>query len=274
MTLRLDLHLHTTFSDGSETPTDVVRRAAAGGLGVIAITDHDTAGGVPEAIEAAGELELEVIPGAELSSSHDGRELHILGYGLDPFHEGIRAHADHAWTKRRARMEAILENLREQADIHITLEEVREAAEARNPMVGRPHLARVLVDRGYVRDIPAAFDEYIADDCPAFVPTELGSPADAIAVIREAGGVAVWAHPPGDLLEELLRELVDSGLQGLEAYRPRWPARKIRHVEEYAALHDLVLTGGSDWHNASRNGSVGDFWVQSTRVQRFLHLLD
>lgn len=272
--MRADLHLHTTCSDGAETPTEVVHRAVAGSLDLVSITDHDSAQGVAEARAAAAGTPVEVISGTELSSSLDGRELHILGYGLDPEAPGIQAHAERAWSRRRARMQAMLDRLNEQLGTDMTLEEVWEAAPANDPMIGRPHLARVLVDRGVVRDVPAAFDHYIADHHPAYVPTELGEPADAIAVIREAGGVAVWAHPPTDLLEELLDRLVDDGLQGLEAYRPGWSRRRSRRVEAEAGRFDLVLTGGSDWHNADQGGRLGDFWVTTARIQRFLHLLD
>lgn len=272
--MRADLHLHTTFSDGSETPTEVIHRAVAGSLDLVSISDHDSAGGVPEAVEAARGTPVQVIAGTELSSSLGGRELHILGYGLDPASPGIRAHADRAWSRRRDRMESMLQRLNAQLGADMTLEDVRDAAPANDPMIGRPHLARVLVDRGFARDVPDAFDRYIADHHPAYVPTELGEPADAIAVIREAGGVAVWAHPPTDLLEELLAGLVHDGLQGLEAYRPRWSRRRARKVEGYAGDFDLVLTGGSDWHNPERGGRLGDFWVDTAKIQRFLHLLD
>lgn len=272
--MRADLHIHTTCSDGSETPTEVVHRAVAGSLDLVSVTDHDSADGVAEARAAAEGTPVEVISGTELSSSLDGRELHILGYGLDPEAAGIRAHAERAWTRRRDRMQAILDRLNEQLGADITLEEVREAAPANDPMIGRPHLARVLVNRELARDVPDAFDRFIADHHPAYVPTQLGEPADAIAVIREAGGVAVWAHPPSDLLEDLLERLVDEGLQGLEAYRPGWSRRRTRRVEEHAQAFDLVLTGGSDWHNPDRGGRLGDFWVTTARIQRFLHLLD
>ena len=272
--MRADLHLHTTCSDGSETPTEVVHRAVAGSLDLVSITDHDSTDGMAEAQAAARGTPVEVLVGTELSSSQDGREIHILGYGMDPEAPGIRAHADRAWSNRRARMQAMLERLNGQLGVDITLEEVRAAAPADDPMIGRPHLARVLVQRGLVREVSDAFDRYIADHHPAYVPTDLGEPADAIAVIREAGGVAVWAHPPTDLLENLLEGMVDQGLQGLEAYRPGWSRRRSRRVEDYAEAFDLVLTGGSDWHNPDRNGRLGDFWVTTDRIQRFLHLLD
>lgn len=267
--VRVDLHTHTDRSDGDLTPEALVAAAAAGGLHVLAVTDHDTTAGVAPATSAAEGTGIEVVPGVELSSTHQGREVHVLGYGMDPEHPSIREHGESARARRIARMSAMVDRLRSQG-IEITLDEVRDAAGAGGVMVGRPHLARVLVKKGHAESVSHAFDTLIGDQHPAFVPTALATPVEAVERIRGAGGLAVWAHPPMDLLDALLPELVDSGLRGLEAYRPGWSGRRTRQVAARAQAAGLLLTGGSDFHGAERNGQVGDFWVQGTLVRTFL----
>ena len=137
-------------------------------------------------------------------------------------------------------------------------------------MLGRPHLAQALVESGAVATVEEAFDDLIADHHPAFVPTELGSPVEAVATVQAAGGLAVWAHPPLRHLHGLLPGLVEAGLCGLEAYRPRWTRSRVRQVVKMARSAGLVVTGGSDWHGPDRNGSLGDFWVPGQRIEGFL----
>lgn len=271
--MRADLHLHTTVSDGLVAPADVVRRAAEGGLALISVTDHDTAAGVRAAQAAAEGTGLNVIPGTELSSSLEGREIHILGYGIDPDAPQIQAHHELATARRRQRMYEMLQRLADVADIHLEMADVEAAADEQTCMIGRPHLAQALVAAGHADDIGQAFDTLIGDGHPAFVPTALGTPAEAIAVIRDAGGIAVWAHPPMDLVDDLTSALVDAGLSGLEAYRPTWTARRVRRVSLIAESYGIVLTGGSDWHGRPEHGAPGDFWVRWGQIRPFLELL-
>lgn len=271
--MRLDLHMHTDRSDGSLSPEEVVAGAVAGGLGVIAITDHDDASGVPAAVAAAEGSPLTVLAGAELSATHQGKEVHILAYGVDPASPALRDHGTRARTRRFSRMEAMLERLGEEG-VEVELDAVERAAGSERPMIGRPHLARALVEAGYAASVSEAFDTLIGDEHPAYIPTDLGSPAEVVAITREAGGMAVWAHPPSDLLETVLLEMVAAGLEGLEAYRPNWPRRKIRRVVALAGAHGLVVTGGSDWHGPDRNGRIGDFWVTPGMVRGFLERME
>jgi predicted metal-dependent phosphoesterase TrpH len=267
--VRVDLHTHTDRSDGDLTPEALVAAAAAGGLQLLAVTDHDTTRGVAPAMAAAEGTGLRVVSGVELSSTHQGREVHVLGYGMDPEHPSIREHGEAARTRRIARMSGMVDRLRSQG-IDITLDEVRDAAGAGGVMVGRPHLARVLVKKGHADSVPHAFDTLIGDRHPAFVPTALATPVGAVERIRGSGGLAVWAHPPMDLLDDLLPGLVYAGLRGLEAYRPGWSGRRTRQVTARAQEAGLFLTGGSDFHGPQRNGELGDFWVQGTLVRPFL----
>lgn len=267
--MRLDLHMHTNRSDGILSPEALVSEAQRGRLDVIAITDHDDSSAVEPARAAVSDGALTVLSGVELSSTWQGREVHILGYGVDPRSESIQSHGARARSRRTRRMEAMVARLVKQG-VQVSMQAVVEAAGAARPMIGRPHLARALVDAGYAESISQAFDTLIGDDHPAYIPTDLGSPEEVVATAREAGGVAVWAHPPMELLEALLPTLVTAGLEGLEAYRPNWSRRRVRRVVAAAEAHGLCVTGGSDWHGSERNGRVGDFWVASRLVGPFL----
>jgi len=267
--MRLDLHMHTDRSDGDLSPEDLVAAAVEARLDVISVTDHDTTAGVAAAMGAAMGTTLRVIPGVELSSTHEGREVHVLGYGMDPDAPGILAHGASARRKRVARMETMVERLGKEG-IEVEMAAVRAAAGAGAAMMGRPHLARVLVDRGHAETVAHAFDTLIGDQHPAFVPTDLGTPVEAVATVRESGGLAVWAHPPMEVLDDLLPALVEAGLRGLEAYRPGWPPRRTRQVAARARAHGLVVTGGSDFHGPDRNGKMGEFWVRGTLLRPFL----
>lgn len=264
--MRIDLHLHSTASDGSLDPAALVEAAVAGRLDVVALTDHDTVAGLAPARAAAVDR-IEVIPGVELSTTWDGRELHVLGYDIDPLAGELLEFSRAAGVRRRSRMAAMVERLGE-LGIHVPLEEVvRLAGSEAN--VGRPHLARVLLQRGHVRSFADAFDRFIGDGGPAFLPVQLLTPADAIAIIHRANGLAVWAHPPQDLVGPVLPVLAHAGLDGVEVYRPRSPATESEALRQVAAAHGLFPTGGSDWHG-DWSGPLGEFSVSPDEVKTFL----
>lgn len=265
--VRIDLHVHSTASDGALSPGAVVRAAAAGGLDVIALTDHDTTAGIAEAF-AAGAAGPAVIAGVEVSSTHGGEDLHILGYFVEPAHPALLAHGDLALRRREERMHGMIRRLAE-LGIRISYETVLEGAGA-GP-VGRPHLARALVQAGHVRTVSEAFDRYLADGGPAFLPTELLSPREAIELVHAAGGIAVWAHPPLDLLERELKRFAAWGLDGIEGYRPANSAAELRRLLRAARTHALLVTGGSDWHGPW-NGRLGDFHLTREQAADFLRL--
>ncbi len=261
--MKVDLHLHTTASDGSLSPSAVVWAARAGGLDVVAITDHDTCAGVAEALAALPDA-MHVVPGVELSTTLDGSEIHILGYFIDPAYPELVAHAEAAVSARRARVERMLELLRKYS-IHVTLAEVLESAEGSTRVLGRPHVARALHKKGYVQTPAEAFDRFIGDDGPCFLPTELLSPEAAIALIKRAGGVPIWAHPRPDMLEREIQRMVGWGLSGLECFRPRASSDDVAAIQRYAATYDLLVSGGSDWHG-SWQGKLGDFYVDANNI--------
>jgi predicted metal-dependent phosphoesterase TrpH len=267
--LRIDLHIHSTASDGSLSPGAVVSAARAGGLHVIAVADHDTVGGVVGA-QAAAEGSVHVIPALELSTYADGGEYHVLGYFIDVRNPGLLAHGERAASAREIRMRTMLDLLGG-IGIRIEFEDVLAAAGTKPESIGRPHLARALVQRGHVGSVSEAFDRFIGDRGPAFVPTALINPFEAIDIIHAAGGAAVWAHPRPDLLQTALSGLVAHGLDGLECYRPRLTHGDTERIALIAEQSGLFVTGGSDWHGEWQ-GRLGDFAVEREDVASFLEI--
>jgi predicted metal-dependent phosphoesterase TrpH len=267
--VRLDLHVHSTASDGSWSPEAVVRGAAAGGLDAIALADHDTAAGYAAAAAVGRELDVQVIPALEVSSTHAGRDVHILGYFVDPESDSVRTHAERAGRRRQERMREMIARLARQGT-EITYAAVEAAAGPDGVVLGRPHLARALVAACQATSVVDAFDRLIGDDKPAFVPTQLLTPVDAVQVVTRAGGVAMWAHPPGDLVDGLLPPLVDAGLGGLEVYRPRSQRSEVLRFEGLCRGRGLLLSGGSDWHSPDFGAKLGDFIVSGQEVEGLL----
>ncbi|MEX1184358.1 MAG: PHP domain-containing protein [Gemmatimonadota bacterium] len=265
--MRIDLHVHSTASDGSYAPAAVIQAARAGGLHVLALADHDTVGGVAAA-QAAGAGALHVIPAIELSTHHAGNELHMLGYYVDPLEAGLLRYSVRASGAREVRMREMLDRLAA-LNITVSFDDVLVAAGPKPDSIGRPHLARALLQRGYVQSMNEAFDRFIGDDGPAFVPTRLITADQAIEIIHQAGGVAVWAHPRQDRMEAELPRLQESGLDGVECFRPRVPPPDSDRIAATARARGLLVTGGSDWHG-EWHGRLGDFFVDRDDVAQFL----
>lgn len=253
---RIDLHLHSSASDGRLDPAAVVARAAERGVETIALCDHDTVSGVAPAREAGRRLGVRVVPGVELTCYHSGRSLHLLGYGFDPADERLLADLEHRRDVRRRHLRRILDRL---AELGLPLAEHEVIRRAGSDTAGRPHVAAALVDAGHVPDIQAAFDQYLRKGRPAyFVPAEPQSPYDAIELLHELGAVAVLAHPAMDRGHELIRPLAEAGLDGLEAYHPSSRNGLARVFGDDARQHGLLLTGGSDNHGPDRPPDVGE----------------
>jgi 3',5'-nucleoside bisphosphate phosphatase len=267
--VRIDLHIHSTASDGSLAPEAVVAAAHAGNLHVIALADHDTLAGVQPA-QAAAVDRVHVVPAVELSTHHAAGELHVLGYYVDPLNATLLSFGTRARTRREERMREMIERL-QGLGVHVDYADVLAAAGTRPKSIGRPHLARALLQRGHVTTMSEAFDRYIGDDGPAFVPTRLLTPAEAITLIHAAGGVAVWAHPRQDALELTLGAMVEWGLDGLECFRPRVSPADADRIAALARRHGLFVTGGSDWHG-DWHGPLGDFAVERDDVAAFLEI--
>jgi len=267
--MRLDLHIHTTASDGAWSPEKVVAGAARGGLDVIAIADHDTTSGVAAAQVAGVELNVQVVPALEVSSTWRARDIHVLGYFVDTASEPLLAHARRAGSLRIERMHAMIARLADQG-VEVTFEEVEAAAGPERVTIGRPHLARALVKRGHASSVVDAFNTLIGDQHAAFVPTELLSPDEAVRLILAGGGIPVWAHPPGDAVDALLPSLMEAGLRGLEIYRPTHGRNDVLRLEAICRTTGLLRSGGSDWHTPESGYVLGDFHVTGDEVERLL----
>ncbi|MGC4095873.1 MAG: PHP domain-containing protein [Nitrospira sp.] len=251
---RLDLHLHTTHSDGSCTPTEVVTMAHHAGVTALAITDHDIMTGVAEAITAGQACGIEIIPGVEISSLAGNSELHILGYFLDGHDSDLLAHLKTLREARHRRNPQIIERL-QALGIDITYDEVR--AFAGTDSIGRPHIARILMDKHVVTSAKEAFDRFLAEGKPAYVPRELPSPAEAIQWIKSARGLTVLAHPTWVKVAEqplidLVRQLKADGLDGVEVHYSTHTARQTRAYLSLAQQLGLLVTGGSDFHGLTK----------------------
>ncbi len=249
----IDLHTHTTHSDGSASPEELIARASSKGARSIAITDHDTVDAFGEARAAADRFGVEFVPGIEISADFSPGTMHILGYCIDgesPVMKEKLATLKNAREKRNPEIAGRLEGL----GFDISYDEVVQLAG--NKVVGRPHFASVLVKKGYVRNIQEAFDKLLKKGAPAYVEKARLSPGDSVELIHEAGGVAVLAHPyqlklsSYEAVDELVAELAALGLDGIEAIYSRHSPAQRASYSEIALRHHLLVTGGSDYHGS------------------------
>jgi len=256
--LPVDLHVHTTASDGSDAPEEIVRKAMDKGLEAVAITDHDTTNGIVAAIEAARGTGFEVIPGIEINTDYGEQEVHILGYyvqtSVPEFLDGVRKLAK----ARARRIAAMVEKLR-QVGIRLPLEEVY--AIAGTGAVGRLHLAQVLVNREVVATVHEAFQKYLGRGRPGYVPRARFSPVQAVRLIQTGRGVPVLAHPGTIGTDDVIWSLLPCGLQGLEVYHPEHTKDQVRRYLTLAKRLGLIVTGGSDYHRPGYHADLGEVTV-------------
>jgi 3',5'-nucleoside bisphosphate phosphatase len=270
MPSRVDLHSHSSVSDGSERPAIVVRKAAAAGVRFLALTDHDGTGGLDEAIGIAREEPgMELIPGIELSAEEG---IHVLGYFIGYSDPGLQKTLHQLQEGREGRAHEILETL-ERLGMPLEFDRVKRIADG---AIGRPHVARAMLERGYAQTVDEAFGRWLGIDRPAYVPSEKLTAPQAIEIIHKAGGVASWAHPEWPdgprryrPTEDTLRQLVEAGLGGIEVYyadhAPEMAARFLGLAQRY----DLVATGGSDYHGPEvRDVELGSVEVPEETVAR------
>jgi 3',5'-nucleoside bisphosphate phosphatase len=257
---RVDLHVHTLFSDGALTPEAVVAHALERSLAALAITDHDSVEGVEPARIAAGTA-LELVPGIEISSTLDGADLHILGYYLDPEDVELAAALARFRDERLKRAQSMVERLRS-LGAPVDVEEVLELA---GPgVVGRPHVAEALVRAGHVETVDEAFRRYIGSRGEAFIQRPAFHPEHAIALIHAAGGVSVLAHPGPALPDLVVEQLADAGLRGIEVWHPQHGAAAVRRFHALARRLNLLETGGSDYHGWPRGTELGELPVPAS----------
>ena len=244
----IDLHTHSTASDGIYAPTELVRRAGEVGLRVLALTDHDTTGGLEEAAQAAAALDIDFIPGIEINTDVSGGEVHVLGYFPQYRQPAFQSVLKRLRDARERRGQRMVELLNEHG-IAVSWERVRELAQG---AVGRPHVAQALLEAGYVQTIGEAFDRYIGNGRFAYVPRYRLTPANAVRLIASVQGLPVMAHPiwlPGlDKLRDWLPGLCEVGMVGLETYYGSYTEEQERALSALADEYHLIPTGGSDFH--------------------------
>jgi len=252
----VDLHLHTTASDGVMTPSELVRYAKAKGLRAIAITDHDTIEGLEEGLSEGERIGFEVIPGLEISVKHSPGSMHLLGYFLDIHHPLLTERLQYLQQARAERNPKIADKLKE-LGVKVTYDEVMKASGG--GQVGRPHFAQVLMEKGYVRTFQEAFDRFLKKGAAAYVEKVRFTISEALHFIKEAGGLAVLAHPNTlgmkgySDLEGLVLQLAKEGLKGIEVYYPEHSPLEVAQYKGLAERHGLLATGGTDYHGMEGN---------------------
>lgn len=265
---KADLHIHTTASDGHSTPIEIVQSAFEHKLEIISITDHDTIRGYREARETAENLDITLLPGVEITADFKGQECHLLAYCFDPFHQKIRNLLAQHYRSRLERAKWIIGQLSKEG-LDLSVDEVK--AEANGGILARPHIASVLVDKGYVASFKEAFIRYLSDESLGTIYNEYHSHHKVIETVKEAGGAVVVAHP-GNLYDvDELELLVDAGIDGIESIHPSHDYQTQKRIEQFADKHNLLMTGGSDFHGA--NKEYKKFFGVVTINTKYVHRL-
>lgn len=258
--MKIDLHTHSSASDGTQSPAELVAEAKAVGLGMIALTDHDTTAGWQEAVDAAVHEGVSLVRGIEISCSREYRSIHLLGYLPNPDDPRLAIELARARDSRVTRMDRMIERMAADG-IPITVGEVR-AQVAPGATLGRPHLADALVAKGVVPDRDAAFREYLHDGSRYYVGHYAPDPVTAIKLVRGAGGVPVLAHPfamrTATISDEMVEELADAGLAGLEAHHRDHEPAEVERAVRLAEQHRLIVTGSSDYHGTGKLNRLGE----------------
>jgi len=255
----IDLHLHTTASDGNLAPSALVERAQAAGITILSVTDHDTVAGLAEARAAAARLGVTLVTGIEMTAVERGRDVHMLGYFFDGTSRDLSAFLERQRADRLRRVAEIGERLRE-LGVAVDVDALVTSGAARpERSIGRPQVADALVASGHVRDRREAFDTLLGDDCPAYVPRRGSGPAGVIAVVRAAGGIVSLAHPGLLGMDALVPVLAAEGLAAIEVRHSDHDEATERHYRALAARHGLAVSGGSDFHGEGlgRNAVIG-----------------
>ena len=255
-----DLHIHSYYSDGAMSPVDIVRAGAEAGLSAISITDHDTVAGQVEAIEAGVVFGIEIVTGIEFSVMEEERDIHILGYCLDLSSVRLSDVLEDLERGRTERAERIADKLQD-LGVPVTLDEIM--ADAGAGTVGRPHVARILLNKGIVAEFQEAFDRFLGYGASCHVPKKVLPLEGVVSIIRESGGVAVWAHPGANIRKSgLVDRIFGCGVEGIEAWHPNHTEEITRLAVLEAGRRGLVCTGGSDYHfDEARKAGIGEIDV-------------
>jgi hypothetical protein len=262
---KVDLHMHTNHSDGVYSPSEIVNKAKEAGLEAISISDHDSINGIEEAIETGNSIGVEVVPGVEISSEYNGKEVHILGYFINIKDPEFKRYLQFFREERVKRAERILEKL-DNLGLHLTFDDVMEVA--KNSAIGRPHIAKAMHAKGLVSSYYEAFNKYIGNGCPAYEKKVHLSPESAYKIITDAGGLSFIAHP-AFMQEDVLKDLIESGVDGIEVYHPSHPAQKVKFYKGIVSEYYLLESGGSDYHGGQRNDddNFGRFYTSYSSLE-------
>jgi predicted metal-dependent phosphoesterase TrpH len=244
----IDLHMHTTASDGRSSPEDLVRRAYDAGIRTMSVTDHDTMAAFRPAEQAAASLGMTVIPGIEITSVHRGKDVHVLAYFLSESAPGLQ---DLLTSQRKQRVDRAVEIARRLAGLGAPIDVqpfIEAAAAPGGKAIARPQIAQALIVAGHVASVAEAFDKYLGEDSPAYVPHTGASPAEVVALVTAGGGIASLAHPGYRPQDEIIPGLIEGGLEAIEVFHSSHDAEAQARYLEIATRHNLLVTGGSDYH--------------------------
>ncbi|MDE7312724.1 MAG: PHP domain-containing protein [Eubacterium sp.] len=277
----IDMHVHSSASDGTFSPRALLAEAKKAGLCAMALTDHDTMDGVEEAAAAAKELGIELVPGVEISTEYHGREIHVLGYYVSPQYPRLKAMLEEFRDFRATRNERMVERLQEEG-FSITMEALVQKFP--DSVLTRAHVARYLCETGQLPDIRTAFGEYLGENCRCYIQRPKISPVEAVTLILEAGGIAVLAHPvlcnlPEEELRQMILEMKQAGMCGLEAVYSENTADDELHMRSLAEEFGLLISGGSDFHGKNKpdiklGTGKGNLYIPYAFLQRFKDFKD
>ena len=262
---KVDLHTHTSFSDGFHSPEELIKKAKAVGIEVLGITDHDNLAAINEATEFGKQFGIEVIPGVEISTDLKDKEIHILAYFVELGNPELERYLTFFREERLKRAERIVGKLKT-LGLNITITDVLEKAQ--NSAVGRPHIAQALLEKGQVGSYYEAFNKYIGNGCPAFEKKVHLSPQSAFKIINDAGGLSFVAHP-GYMPEAILKELITAGVDGIEVIHPSHSPQQIRFYRGIVNEYFLLESGGSDFHGGKRedDANLGKVYTNNNVVE-------
>lgn len=267
---KIDLHTHTNNSDGALSPSELVLKAKENGITTLSITDHDSVNALEEAMEVGKDTGVNVIPGVELSTDIEEREVHLLGLFLDINDEELKKYLSFFRDERLYRAKRIIKKLN-MLGHSITIDDVLEHAQ--NSAIGRPHIAFAMVDRGIVSNYYEAFGKYIGDDCPAYEKKIHVSPKSALKIISDAGGLSFVAHP-NYISESILTTLIKAGIDGIEVVHPSHNDYQIRFYRGIVNQYCLLESGGSDFHgNKGDESNLGKYYISQSKLDAMLKML-
>jgi len=253
--MKTDLHIHTIFSDGVYTPEKLLKIASNRNFDLISFTDHDTVDGYLYAMKIIDRYSVNILPGVEISCSYDGNEIHILAYNFDPNSQSLLKVINFNQLERESRIRRFIKKF-EEYNIFLTYKDVIEHA---SHIIGRPHIAAALIKKGYAKNYFEAFEKYLIEKSPTFVEKRVLGPTQIIKAIKNSGGVSVIAHPYRILQEKNVFDLIEMGIDGIEAYYINHSKKNIQKYVTLAKKHNLIVTGGSDFHWQSKNKKFGDY---------------